>query len=106
LIVGLLGGVASGVIFSPLGAMMAGVEDAGDLMRVEYAVLGVVMYLLVLTVFGALSLVFISQPVLAHFADSVTVTGIGALDAVRQRVADDGADAEGLADALDMGGAF
>ncbi len=106
LIVGLLGGVASGVIFAPLGAMMAGVEDAGDLMRAEYAVLGVVLYLLVLTVFGALSLVFISQPVLAQFVDSVTVTGIGALDAVRQRVADGGADAEGLADALDMGGAF
>lgn len=106
LIVGLLGGVASAVIFAPMGAMMVGIEEASDFVQLEFAVLGVVLYLLVLTVFGALTLVFISQPVLAQFVDSVTVTGAQALDAVRQRVADGGADAEGLADALDMGGAF
>ncbi len=106
LIVGLLGGVASGVIFAPLATVMTGVEAPSDLARLEFAVLGVLAYLLVLTVFGALSLVFISQPILAHFVDSATVTGAGALDSVRQRVADGGADAEGLADALDMGGAF
>jgi uncharacterized membrane protein YjgN (DUF898 family) len=106
LIVGLLGGFASAVIFAPLGAMMVGIEEASELVQLEFAVLGVVLYLLVLTVFGALSLVFISQPVLAHFVGSVTVTGVAALDAVRQRLADGGADAEGLADALDMGGAF
>lgn len=106
LIVGLLGGVASAVIFAPLGAMMVGIEEASEFVQLEFAVLGVVLYLLVLTVFGALSLVFISQPVLAQFVDSVTVTGVAALDAVRQRLADGGADAEGLADALDMGGAF
>lgn len=106
LIVGLLGGVASGAIFAPVGALAVGIEDASDLVQLEFAVLGVVAYLLVLAVFGALSLVFISQPILAHFVGSVTVTGAQALDAVRQRVADGGADAEGLSDALDMGGAF
>jgi uncharacterized membrane protein YjgN (DUF898 family) len=106
LIVGLLGGIASGVIFAPVATLAVGIEEASELVQLEFAVLGVVAYLLLLTVFGALSLVFISQPILAHFVDSVTVTGVGALDAVRQRVADGGADAEGLADALDMGGAF
>ncbi|WRH62542.1 MAG: DUF898 family protein [Fuscovulum sp.] len=106
LIVGLLGGFASAVIFAPLGAMMVGIEEASEFVQLEFAVLGVVLYLLVLTVFGALSLVFISQPILAHFAQSVTVTGVAALDLVRQRMGDGGADAEGLADALDMGGAF
>ncbi len=106
LIVGLLGGVASAVIFAPLGAMMIGIEEASELVQLEFAALGVVLYLVLLTAFGALSLVFISQPILAHFVDSVTVTGVQALDAVRQRVADGGADAEGLADALDIGGAF
>jgi hypothetical protein len=72
----------------------------------EIAVVGVLSYLLVLTVFGALTLVFINQPILGHFVDSVTVTGAQAIDVVRQRVSDRGADAEGLADALDMGGAF
>lgn len=106
LIVGLLGGVASAVIFAPMGAVMVGLEEASDLAKLEFAVLGVVLYLLMLTVFGALALVFISQPILGHFVGSVTVTGGAALEAVRQRMADGGADAEGLADALDMGGAF
>jgi uncharacterized membrane protein YjgN (DUF898 family) len=105
-IVGLLGGVASAIIFAPLGTMMAGVEEPSALLQVEIAVMGVVAYLLLLTVFGALALVFISQPILGHFVGSVTVTGAQAIDAVRQRVSDRGADAEGLADALDMGGAF
>lgn len=106
MIVGLLGGVASAMIFAPLGTMMVGIEEASQLVQLEIAVLGVLSYLLVLTVFGALTLVFVSQPILGHFVDSVTVTGVPALDIVRQRVSDRGADAEGLADALDMGGAF
>lgn len=106
LIVGLLGGVASAAIFAPVGALVAGIEEASDLMRIEIALFGALSYLLLLTVFGALSLVFISQPILGHFVGSVTVTGAQALEAVRQRVADGSADAEGLADALDMGGAF
>ncbi|NBE09338.1 DUF898 family protein [Paragemmobacter ruber] len=106
LIVALLGGIASGVIFAPVASLAVGIEEASELVQLEFAVLGVVAYLLLLTVFGALSLVFISQPILAHFVNSVMVTGAEALDSVRQRVADGGADAEGLADALDMGGAF
>jgi hypothetical protein len=105
-IVGLLGGIASAVIFAPLGTLMVGIEDASELMMMEIAVVGVLSYLLVLTVFGALTLVFINQPILGHFVGSVTVTGAQALEAVRQRMSDRGADAEGLADALDMGGAF
>ncbi|WGV15648.1 DUF898 family protein [Fuscovulum ytuae] len=105
-IVGLLGGIGSAAIFAPLGSLMAGVEEPSALLAFEFAVLGFLAYLLVLTVFGALTLVFINQPILGHFVDSVTVTGADALDAVRQRASDRGADAEGLADALDMGGAF
>lgn len=105
-IVGLLGGIASAVIFAPLGTLMVGIEEASELVQIEIAVLGVLSYLLMLTVFGALTLVFVSQPILGHFVGSVTVTGAEALEVVRQRVSDRGADAEGLADALDMGGAF
>ena len=105
-IVGLLGGIGSAAIFAPLGTMMVGVEEPSALLAFEFAVLGFLAYLLVLTVFGALTLVFINQPILGHFVESVTVTGAEAIDAVRQRASDRGADAEGLADALDMGGAF
>ena len=85
---------------------MVGIEEASQLVQLEIAVLGALSYLLLLTVFTALTLVFISQPILGHFVGSVTVTGVQALEVVRQRVSDNGADAEGLADALDMGGAF
>ena len=90
-IAGLLGGLASAMIFAPLGTMLAGIESASQLVQVEVAVLGAASYLLLLTVFGALGLVFISQPILGHFVGSVTVTGIAALEAVRQRGADGGA---------------
>ena len=106
LIVGLLGGIASAMIFAPLGMLAVGIEDASDFVQLEFAVLTVVLYLLFLTVFGTLTLVFINQPILAVFVGSVTVTGAEGLDRIRQSQADAGADAEGFADALDVGGAF
>lgn len=103
---GLLGSVASAILFAPLGFLAVGIEDASDLVQMEFAVLTVVLYLLLLTVFGTLTLVFINQPILAVFVGSVVVTGAGALERVAQSRADKGADAEGFADALDLGGAF
>ena len=106
LIVGLLGGVASAILFAPLGVLAVGMEEASDFVQLEFAVLSVVLYLLLLTVFGTLTLVFINQPILAVFVGSVVVTGAEALERVAQSRADKGADAEGFADALDLGGAF
>ena len=106
LIVGLLGGIASAMIFAPLGMLAVGIEDASDFVQLEFAVLTVVLYLLFLTVFGTLTLVFINQPILAVFVGSVTVKRAEVLDHIRQSQADAGADAEGFADALDVGGAF
>lgn len=69
-------------------------------------VLGAVLYIVVLVLAGALSLVLITQPITAHLVTSTRVGNLGALTAVRQRQRDKGADAEGFADALDIGGAF
>ena len=55
---------------------------------------------------GALSLVWIVQPVIAHVVGAITVRGADRLADIRQRVHDSGADAEGFADALDVGGAI
>ena len=55
---------------------------------------------------GALSLVFITEPVIMHVVCETRVLNIDAMAAIRQRVADKGADAEGFADALDWGGAI
>jgi hypothetical protein len=49
---------------------------------------------------------FVTEPIIKHVVDTTTVLNIGAMDVIRQRVADKGADAEGFADALDWGGAI
>lgn len=69
-------------------------------------IVGVVLYVALLLAFGGIALVAITQPIIAHMVSSVTVTGAEHLESLRQRAADKGADAEGFADALDIGGAI
>jgi Bacterial protein of unknown function (DUF898) len=70
------------------------------------AIVGAVLYLALLVFAGALSLVLITEPIIAHVIDTTRVTNMPAMAAIRQRVTDKGADAEGFADALDFGGAI
>ena len=67
------------------------------------AVLG---YLASLVLIGALVTVFISAPILGHYVDTLRVENAGPLEQIRQRAGDQLADADGFADALDVGGAF
>ncbi|MBY6002885.1 DUF898 domain-containing protein [Salipiger bermudensis] len=63
-------------------------------------------YLLTLIAARAGALALITQPILRHYVTTVTVINLPALAQIRQRAADTGADAEGFADALDIGGAI
>ena len=63
-------------------------------------------YLGVFLMWSALSAVFITQPLLAHYATTLTIHQASELTTVRQREQDDFVEAEGFADALDVGGAF
>jgi len=54
----------------------------------------------------ALSMVFITQPILRHYVEETTVLNASQLDTIRQRAGDEVVDAEGFADALDVGAAF
>ncbi|OYU18065.1 MAG: hypothetical protein CFE34_12515 [Rhodobacteraceae bacterium PARR1] len=110
-IVLLLASVASGMLFGAVGMMSAQILGFGGepsaFAIAEVAVIGAVAYLVFLSVFGTLSLVFISQPILGYLAGSVQVfVPTGFLDALHQARAEVGADADGFADALDIGGAF
>ncbi|MEM8579423.1 MAG: DUF898 family protein [Pseudomonadota bacterium] len=67
---------------------------------------GVLLYAAVLLMIGGINLVMITQKVIAHVIASVTVANAPHLDQIQQRAADTGADAEGFADALDIGGAI
>ncbi|SLN12539.1 hypothetical protein PEL8287_00387 [Roseovarius litorisediminis] len=64
------------------------------------------LYIGALALSGGLILVLVTQPIIAHIVKTITVRNTGALAAIRQRASDRGADAEGFADALDVGGAF
>lgn len=68
--------------------------------------LGIMAYFLIFILYGVLIQVFISMPVLRHYAETLEVLGIDAFDNVGQRARDEFADAEGFAEALDIGAAF
>ncbi len=111
LIVGLLTSLASAMLFGVAAAIavqLSGFEaEPSALLVAELAVIGALAYLVFLSVMGTLSLVFISQPVLGYLVGSVQLAvPDGFFDALHQARAQDGADADGFADALDIGGAF
>ena len=70
------------------------------------ALVVVLGYLTSIVLIGALVTVFISAPVLGHYVDTLRVENSGQLEQIRQRAGDLMADADGFADALDVGGAF
>lgn len=116
--------VMSGV-FLVLGAVMLGIAgtvgligDFGAILRGEglealqtmpvyvgIAAIGFV-YLLGVLVAIALNEVFLAQPLLQHYVETVTLHDGAELDAAAQRPQDRMTEAEGLADALDVGAAF
>jgi hypothetical protein len=74
---------------------------------VEIVVYGGILgigYLVALVLTQALSL--ITQPIMAHYIRTVTIQNASALNRIAQREAETGVDAEGFADALDIGGAI
>lgn len=104
----LLLGLIALAVFTFLGvvflAVFGGVQGGGAV--VLGPAIMAVLYLLVLAVLSAAAMVFITQPVIAHIVSTTAIANAGALAFVRQRAFDKGADAEGFADALDIGGAI
>jgi uncharacterized membrane protein YjgN (DUF898 family) len=95
LVLGVAGGIAAATV-----GMAGGVPGP-----VTIGTIGIA-YLAALALIWALQLTLILQPLIAHFAASLSVRNLAALDAVNQRAADAGADAGGFADALDVGAAI
>ncbi|MCA0270846.1 MAG: DUF898 domain-containing protein [Proteobacteria bacterium] len=106
LLVGAIVAVAFAFAFGVAGATIASAGSSGAAPGILGVVVIALVYLGILTLAGALILVFIVQPVFAHIVGTLTIFNPGALAEVRQRAYDAGADAEGFADALDVGGAI
>jgi len=95
-----------GVVFGAVGGVLATLTDAVlDGNPILLVGLGA-LYVLAFLIAGALGLVMITQPVIEHAVNNLTVHNAEHLNTIQQRAADDGADAEGFADALDVGGAI
>ena len=85
-----------------LGAFVAVASFAGA------GVFGVVAlgYIAFIMLVGAAVTVLISAPILGHYVDTLWVENAELLEQIRQRPGEHIADADGFADALDIGGAF
>lgn len=106
--IGLIVAVVGGLLAALGAGMVQGLVSAGPgaTPPVGLLVLFAVAYLVLLVFVAALALALLTQPILAHMISHITVRNVAALSLIRQRVADKGADAEGFADALDIGGAI
>lgn len=101
-ILAIVGGVVAAMASTMAGA---GVGDFGG-GSIAVGILLAVLYIGAFLVAGGLGLVMITQPVIEHAVNNVTVHNADHLNTIQQRAADAGADAEGFADALDVGGAI
>ena len=99
--------VAAAVLFGMAGVIFAGVvATASGAPSPAILILPALAYVAALLMVGALSLSMIIQPLIRHVVETLNVDDAHGLNLIRQRAYDDGADAEGFADALDVGGAI
>lgn len=106
----LLLSILASVAFAVVGGLVAGIlpliGDPGP-MATLVAILGLALgYILALVITQALSMILITQPILAHYIETIRIENPEALSRIAQRPAETGVDAEGFADALDVGGAI
>jgi uncharacterized membrane protein YjgN (DUF898 family) len=110
LIISLLAPIIAGLIGGILGILahqiFGGVEMGMGEMPAGAAVGVVLGYITLFVVMAVLSLIFIKQPVIEHFAQVTKVDNAEELDKVEQREGDQMIEAEGFADALDIGAGF
>ncbi len=100
-IVAIFSAILSGVIFSKTVSFFTPTGlGAGS------TIVSILIYLGTLMLVNALAMILINQPILSHIVTSTRVVNINALSDIHQRAFDKDTDAEGFADALDVGGAF
>ncbi|XAT61780.1 DUF898 family protein [Rhodobacteraceae bacterium Araon29] len=105
----ILGGIVVGLITGIFGAVFGGISftlfSVGNASTLGFLFTGLT-YLGFFVLANALSLIMITQPILEHMFSSITVHNSSDLEKIFQTVRRSPADAEGFADALDIGGAF
>jgi uncharacterized membrane protein YjgN (DUF898 family) len=96
-----------GVILGLLSSLVLGGVDLGTGGASAGTAVGIVLfYITLFVVMGVLSLIFIQQPIIEHYAQVTKVNNADELDEIEQRAGDQMIEAEGFADALDIGAGF
>ncbi|SNT25886.1 YjgN family protein [Antarctobacter heliothermus] len=104
LLVGLLASVAFGIVGTIAAAFIPLLQNGGGM--IAFGIVMAVGYVVALVLTQALSLILITQPILAHYIEKLEIVNADGLNRIAQREAETGVDAEGFADALDIGGAI
>ncbi len=101
---------AGGVLFAGVFAqidLLGGLDRAFDTIPAWTGALVVALfYFSFFVLWGVLTHIFLTMPLLRHYAETLRITGSHALPHVRQRGRDSFAEAEGFAEALDVGAAI
>ena len=114
LLAGLVLSVLLIAVLAALGVIAASVAPSFDLadaeaieaLPVEFlTAVGIVVYFLLFILWGALRHAFVTLPLWRHYAETLRVTGTEMLHRVRQTERDETRQAEGFAEALDIGAA-
>ncbi|MFJ5538249.1 DUF898 family protein [Vreelandella titanicae] len=102
----LIAGVGMGVMSLFIISVMTAVFDFG-ISSVTFALVGgALSYIFLFLLFQAMKMVMITQPILGHYVQTFSIINPEPLHQIQQRQADDAVGAEGVADALDVAGAF
>ena len=94
--------IAAG-IFSEIGASVEALAKIGE---GAFAVAGVATYFAIFLIWTAMAHAFITMPLWKHYAETLTVIDPGQIGAISQRPRDEFEEAEGFAEALDVGAAI
>ena len=110
LVLGLVLGGALSVLIAGMPGIDLSAEDpfatAAALPLWASVILGVVAYFAVFIMWSVLRQVFVTLPLMRHYAETLEITGAHRLTEVEQRERDEFTEAEGFAEALDVGAAI
>jgi uncharacterized membrane protein YjgN (DUF898 family) len=98
--------IVLGIIFGVAAATLPNLEDLPEVPVWIPAAFGIATYFTFFLLWGVLGHVFVTLPLWRHYAETLTVTGTENLSALRQRPRDELEQAEGFAEALDLGAAI
>jgi len=110
LCVGLLA-LGAFILFAAIAGILSpdffdGLENGNVMQEIPLLMIFAVAYFSIFIFWGAFMQIFVTMPLMRHYAQTIRIHNFHRLSEVRQRARDEMAEAEGFADALDIGAAI